>query len=371
MAVSSGPAQRIDWVDIAKGLCIILVVMMHSTLGVENAAGEQGWMHYLVAFAKPFRMPDFFLISGLFLSRVIDRPWRLYLDRKVVHFLYFYVLWLSIQFAFKAPAIAVESGFMAVFNAYLMAFIEPLGTLWFIYILPVFFVVTRLLKHVPKGITFLVLAVLEILPIHSGWIMVDEFCSRFVYFYLGYACAPYIFRLAEAVNRHRLIAVAGLAVWAYAEYVLVFTPLPSDIDSIISPGGDLFLGRGALSDLPIISLLLGLAGAIAIVALSSLLSQLPNKSWLRRALTWVGAHSLVVYLAFFLPMAVARTLLLRIGILDVGTISLLTTVSGVVGPLLFYAIIQWTGHGFFLFQRPQWAIFDGLHKTNRLFVANR
>ena len=33
--------QRIDWVDYAKGFCIILVVMMHSTLGVEHAAGRK------------------------------------------------------------------------------------------------------------------------------------------------------------------------------------------------------------------------------------------------------------------------------------------------------------------------------------------
>ena len=46
---------------------------MHSTLGVEKAAGREGWMHAAVAFARPFRMPDFFLISGLFLARVIDR----------------------------------------------------------------------------------------------------------------------------------------------------------------------------------------------------------------------------------------------------------------------------------------------------------
>ena len=77
---------RIDWVDYAKGFCIIMVVMMHSTLGVGEAVGREGFMHVLVAFAKPFRMPDFFLISGLFLSRVIDRDWRTYLDRKVVHF---------------------------------------------------------------------------------------------------------------------------------------------------------------------------------------------------------------------------------------------------------------------------------------------
>src|ERR1700694_523877 len=71
-------SERIDWVDYAKGICIVMVVMMHSVLGVEAAAGQTGFMHALVAFAKPFRMPDFFLISGLFLSVVIDRDLRHY-----------------------------------------------------------------------------------------------------------------------------------------------------------------------------------------------------------------------------------------------------------------------------------------------------
>src|ERR671938_346299 len=104
--LGQGAPARVQWVDCAKGFCIIMVVMMHSTLGVEAAAGEQSWMHALVAFAKPFRMPDFFMISGLFLARVIDRDWRTYLDRKVVHFAYFYLLWVTIQVAVKAPGIA-------------------------------------------------------------------------------------------------------------------------------------------------------------------------------------------------------------------------------------------------------------------------
>ena len=108
--VERAAAERLDWADYAKGICIIMVVMMHSTLGVEAAAGAQGFMHSVVEFARPFRMPDFFLISGLFLSRVIDRDWRTYLDRKVVHFAYFYVLWVTIQFAFKAPGMAAETG---------------------------------------------------------------------------------------------------------------------------------------------------------------------------------------------------------------------------------------------------------------------
>ena len=103
-------APRVDWVDYAKGFCIVMVVMMHSTLGVEAVAGRESWMHALVAFAKPFRMPDFFLISGLFLARVIDRDWRTYLDRKVLHFAWFYLLWVTIQFGFKAPGLAAEHG---------------------------------------------------------------------------------------------------------------------------------------------------------------------------------------------------------------------------------------------------------------------
>src|SRR6202158_3342525 len=134
-------STRIDWVDYAKGICIVMVVMMHSVLGVEAAAGQTGFMHLVVMFAKPFRMPDFFLISGLFLSVVIARDWRTYLDRKVVHFAYFYVLWVTIQFGFKAPSFAADTSWTHVSFLYLESFIEPFGTLWFIFLVPVFFVV--------------------------------------------------------------------------------------------------------------------------------------------------------------------------------------------------------------------------------------
>src|SRR4249920_3000628 len=131
LAGRHGPSNRVDWVDYAKGICIVMVVMMHSVLGVELAAGQTGFMHPLVVFAKPFRMPDFFLISGLFLSVVIDRDWRTFLDRKVVHFAYFYVLWVTIQFGFKAPTFAGETSWAHAGFLYLESFIEPFGTLWF------------------------------------------------------------------------------------------------------------------------------------------------------------------------------------------------------------------------------------------------
>src|SRR5690348_12118810 len=171
---AAGPERstRIDWVDYAKGICIVMVVMMHSVLGVEAAAGETGFMHAFVMFAKPFRMPDFFLISGLFLSLVIDRDWRTYLDRKVVHFAYFYVLWVTIQFAFKAPAFAAETSWSHTGYLYLESFIEPFGTLWFIYLLPIFFVVTKLTRNLPPLAILALAAGLEMAHVVTGWTVI-------------------------------------------------------------------------------------------------------------------------------------------------------------------------------------------------------
>src|SRR5882724_5364816 len=140
---ASSAGGRVDWVDYAKGICIVMVVMMHSVLGVEKAADQTGFMHLFVMFAKPFRMPDFFLISGLFLGVVIGRDWRTYLDRKVLHFAYFYLLWVTIQFRFKASSFAAETSWAQAGFLYLESFFGRFGTLWFIYLLPGFFVVAK------------------------------------------------------------------------------------------------------------------------------------------------------------------------------------------------------------------------------------
>ena len=47
----------------------------------------------------------------------------------------------------------------------------------------------------------------------------------------------------------------------------------------------------------------------------------------------------MIYLAFFLPMAATRTLLLRTGLIpDIGTISLIVTIAGVVGALAIWRL---------------------------------
>ncbi|HEY4921142.1 MAG TPA: acyltransferase family protein [Xanthobacteraceae bacterium] len=324
---SALPPGRVDWVDYAKGFCIIMVVMMHSTLGVEAQAGREGFMHYLVAFATPFRMPDFFLISGLFLSRVIDRDWRTYLDRKVVHFVYFYLLWTAIQFAVKAPHFAAEMGWLGVLKEYALSFIDPFGILWFIYLLAVFALVVKALRTAPPVVIWLIGAALEIAHVSTGWTLIDEFASRFVYFYTGYLFARQVFALATFVQARPAAAGLGLAAWALLDGFAVFA---------------------GYSQLPFVSLGLGLIGACAVVSFSALLAKVSLFDPLR----FCGRNSIVIYLAFFLPMAATRTLLLGTGVIhDIGVVSLLVTAAGVFGALA----IWWAARGTrfdFLFVRP-------------------
>jgi uncharacterized membrane protein YcfT len=321
-------STRIDWVDYAKGICIVMVVMMHSVLGVEAAAGQTGFMHAFVAFAKPFRMPDFFLISGLFLAVVIDRDWRTYLDRKLVHFAYFYVLWVTIQFGFKAPGFAAEAGWRHVGFLYLESFIEPFGTLWFIYLLPIFFVVTKLSRRIPPTAVWLVAAALEMAHVATGWTVIDEFCGRFVYFYSGYLFASYVFALADRSREKPALALAGLALWALIN------------------GGLVMSGFG---EWPLVSLALGFAGAGAIIVMGTLLARMQWLNFLR----YCGEHSIVIYLAFFLPMATTRTLLLKTGLIaDIGMVSLIVTVAGVAGAVVIWRLAL-ALRANFLFERPE------------------
>jgi uncharacterized membrane protein YcfT len=347
--------ERVDWVDIAKGICIIMVVMFHSVLGVEVETGTVGWMHTIIAFARPFRMPDFFLISGLFLGLVIDRSWRRFLDRRVVHFVYFYILWLTIQFLFKAPAIAMDEGVPAAIGSYFFAYVEPFGTLWFIYMLPIFFVFTRFVRTLPVWFVFAWAALLEMLPFHVGWTIPDEFAARYVYLFAGYAFSGWVFAFVRWLREHPVNVMIALAVWAPLNALAVFTPAPDSLVFMLQPSPGASGQTGGWSELPVISLVLGLSGALAVVGAASLLARLKTMRWLE----WLGAHSIVVYLAFFLPMAATRIFFLKTGLIaDVGNISLLTNIAGIAGPIVLYGIVQWTGKGKFLFERPAWARID-------------
>jgi uncharacterized membrane protein YcfT len=326
--LEKSPDARLAWVDVAKGFCIVLVVLMHATLGVEKAIGGETGLHGFIEWARPFRMPDFFLISGLFLAARIDRPWRSYLDTKVVHFAYFYVLWLTIQFALKAPGMVAESGAAATLQDYLTSFLVPFGTLWFIYLLMIYFVVAKLLEPVPKWIVLAVAAALHVFAPASGVFIVDEFSNRFVFFYSGYALAPVVLAFADRLKALPVIPlVVGLIAWAG------FNALGVNSGVALAHGPDLVFSY---------------VGIAAVIAFSVLITHRAAGDML----AYCGRNSIAVYLAFTVFMGPVRIVLLKLSGGEAATaIALASAAAGIVGALFLQWAVKGTWAGF-LFTRP-------------------
>lgn len=334
---------RLSWIDTAKGLSIILVVMMYSAYNTGEHTGQVGFLHYIIAFATPFRMPEFFLISGLFLSQVIARPWRRYIDRRVIHYFYFYALWAFIMIALKVGVFAKAP--IAMMGALGVAVFEPYGVLWFIYLLGVFSLTAKILwqLRVPFYVVIPLAAALQMAQVESSSYVVTQFSAYFVFYYIGFIAAPQIFRIVDWAEKHVTVTLLCLVGWAVANGVLIFSPgyavLPSETQ----------MGFAAF---PPVHFTLAVAGSIALCAAGGLLSKLWFMDWLR----WLGQHSLMVYVAFTLPMSVFRAIAQSSGLIsEAGPLSLAVMVVSLLSPVILYLAIQRIGYGSFLFERPAWA----------------
>ncbi len=323
---------RTAWVDVAKALCIVLVVMMHSTHGLQNAVGAEGFLGPVVAFFAPFRIPTFFVLSGLFLARALERRFGDYLSTRIAHFAYFYLLWLAIQVALRSGAQLLGAP-QDVALKFLFALVEPHDALWFLHLLIVFSLVAFALRRVSLPIVLAAAALLYLLRVETGSNLIDEFTGRAVFFAAGWALSPLFFALAKRAVERPLLSAAAIAAFAACNAAVVFLLRAEHV--------------------PLLGLALGFAGAGAMVLVAALLAAVPRVGSMAAAL---GRHSLEIYVAFTLPMAAARSALLAAGVVQggwigVGLASLFITIVAIVTPLVVARAVRGTMLGF-LFERP-------------------
>jgi len=314
-------------VDAVKGLTIILVVMKHTTFGTALALGETPyWFHLLCEWTIPFRMPLFFLVAGLFAKKALRAPLRQFIDSKILHFLYFYLLWSVIQIGIKI-ALPHEGAWDVTYKDLLLIPLEPFGLLWFIYALAVFFAFMRFARDVRPAIVIFFALSLYFMRLHTGWTMPDETAQRFIYFVLGVYGAPYVFAMADwAIAHARSAIVSGVSLLALVA-AIAFTPA---MDWRV---------------LELSAALFGAAGSVMLVALAA-------ANGYAKPLAFVGSRSLYVFLAFFLPMAVTRVLEIHLGFRNADLVTLGELVMAVSLPLILQFMLKDTGLRF-LFERPE------------------
>ncbi len=245
--------DRLPWLDVAKGVCILLVVLHHVVskyIGVvlppELQWVAQGWIGLSMAL-KPLRMPVFFVISGFFAAAAIHRPWRL-VARRATSPYYLYVVWLLIYAVFYRIETSTDANRTDDLPDLVSELLWAETSMWFLYALGVYFAVAKLLRHFPAPV---VLAGAAALALWSGWSGIEfnnkaSVLSHFVFFALG-AYVPAAVRWCG--ERPGVFAAGCAVVYAFVFVGLQATGLPWSVTLIGSSLVGIPAGLGAMAHL--------------------------------------------------------------------------------------------------------------------------
>lgn len=141
--------MRESWVDYAKGLGIILVVLGHVNRGLYNSGIylSEKTFHAIDTFIYNFHMPLFFFLSGLFFIYSIERRGKKDLIvNKIDTILYPYIIWSLIQGSIEILLSQYTNNKTSLFTVLSLLW-EPRAQFWFLYALFMVFVFSTLIYN--------------------------------------------------------------------------------------------------------------------------------------------------------------------------------------------------------------------------------
>jgi uncharacterized membrane protein YcfT len=235
------PRTRESWADVAKGACILLVVLWHvitkNTLQVDwhLPVPLPGAWGLLGEQLLPLRMPLFFAISGMFALGAVGRSWRVLARSKVAKFGYLYAVWLLIHTA----VLALVPDFDTARADGPLRLLEQLtitpSNLWYLLALAVYFTVAKAVRRLPTTLVLTVALALSVVvaadllatPGNRGGLY-----QNLVFFLAGVRLRPLVEGLALAANRRRLVLLGGG--YALGLVVLHLVPATRPLVSVVA-----------------------------------------------------------------------------------------------------------------------------------------
>jgi len=213
----------VQWADVAKGMCILLVVVHHvvgkhllpvvlDVIGVTGPVGET-WAALDAAF-KPMRMPLFFVLSGTFAASAVRRPWPSVFGRRVLTPYWVYVAWLAVHLAvFAVVARSIETHRPPDVLTALTHLLFAATGVWYLYALAVYFVAAKVLSRYPARVVLagaaLLSASVSYLPVEGVNRMSVLQC--FVFFLAGCYLPGLLSSMPRVSGRTMGALVAGYA----------------------------------------------------------------------------------------------------------------------------------------------------------------
>ena len=276
--------KRIEWIDVAKGLGIILVIIGHcAMLG--------GTLHNWIF---SFHMPLFFILSGMF---VYKEKIIVYVKKKFKTLIIPYIVFSVIGFGFTVLIPTWRDNLTWKGIAKDIYFANPdyinISSIWFLSCLFITSVLLQVILrlHIATSIMVIVLTYVAGI-VFSGYgtrlplilqgrlpVNIDVALVALLFMALGYYGKNLIHKMADRiVERPKSVCVI------YAFFLFVISLGLSILNHRVNLHGLTFNN-------PILYLIESIVGSMFIIAISCLVCKF---EWIKSWIIWLGKHSLVI-----------------------------------------------------------------------------
>jgi fucose 4-O-acetylase-like acetyltransferase len=297
--------------DVAKGLCIVLVVFGHAERGLNGSGAPphfspMGFVDYAI---YTFHMPFFFFVSGLFFSGKNTAP-KDFLAKLGKNIAYPYLFWSLLH-----GSLMVVMGHLGLtnttidFTRVLEILWSPISPFWFLYALFFCQLASYVFVRVPALVRMaFAFALFTLFYLHSQSVPWD-IAYGLIYFTLGIIAKQYGFQQRRYTARPFLTLLAAFAISTYFSWQTEIPERLPFISAILS-----------------IFLIIGISQALVI-----------RESAISAMFKTLGQLSVGVYVMHIIAIGFGRAVAVKLfHVTDMASLLATTTVIGIAVP----AVVQ-------------------------------
>ena len=299
--MTNNPNNRIAWLDAAKGIAIILVVLGHI---VQNYTEHISFAFQLI---YSFHMPAFFVFSGYLINE--DAPFLLYVKKKVKSLLLPYLVFATILFIYDVLSDILINKNTNAFTEFKEKLINTLLVfnssyffiLWFLpclfTALIIFFGVLKVLKNELLRFITVSLLSITILFLKSKFVFELPLCADTALFavfwlYLGHFISYLKHKKSFSITHKTTVFIICSTILLLINIIVFIT----------NHGALVFSFRNLYFNNIFVYILTACFGTAAVILLGSILQN-------SKSLLLIGKESLYIYGLHFILIAVLAKLL--------------------------------------------------------------
>lgn len=321
---------RLGWVDYARGLAILLVIFRHTMVGLRRSGiMVSDNLYYIQEFLLNVRMPVFFILSGVFLGRTLQKrsPGSIAAN-KTANLLYPYLVWSVILITFQV-VLSNYTNSQRSWTDYKYILYQPreLDHMWYLLALfnttMLFLVCYRALKHQP-----LLHFILAVVLYYFHYLVYDySLVSDIMYNYVFLVFGVYMYERIARMENLDLKKLGLLFIITVPVFIAGQLFWLNHINDHYQPLRTTYL-------LPFLAIIF--VASLVYYLVSRILYELQ----VAKFLAWIGKYSLYIYIVHVFVIAMVRVGFVKFLHIENQYVLILSSlVLGIIIPVLFHKLL--------------------------------